>query len=43
MAGCATLIVTLPITALLAGLAVFAVGLAGRLLLRRRRPDHSPY
>jgi basic amino acid/polyamine antiporter, APA family len=43
MAGCAVLIVTLPITALLAGLAVFAVGLAGRLLLRRRRPDHSPH
>ncbi len=43
MAGCAVLIVTLPITALLAGLAVLAVGLAGRLLLRRRRPDHSPH
>jgi len=43
MAGCAALIVTLPVTALLAGLAVFAVGLASRLLLRRRRPDHNPH
>jgi APA family basic amino acid/polyamine antiporter len=42
IAGCAVLIVTLPITALLAGLAVFAVGLAARLLLRSRRPDHLP-
>jgi APA family basic amino acid/polyamine antiporter len=42
IAGCATLIVTLPITALLAGLAVFAVGLAARLVLRSRRPDHPP-
>jgi APA family basic amino acid/polyamine antiporter len=42
IAGCATLIVTLPITALLAGLAVFAVGLAARLVLRNRHPDHPP-
>lgn len=32
--GCAALVATLPITALLAGLAVFAVGLAGRQVSR---------
>lgn len=32
--GCAALIATLPITALLAGLAILAIGLAGRLLSR---------
>jgi len=35
--GCAALIATLPITALLAGLAVFALGLAGRQVSRWQR------
>ena len=35
--GCAALIATLPITALLAGLAVFAIGLAGRQVSRWQR------
>jgi APA family basic amino acid/polyamine antiporter len=43
IAGCAVLIVTLPTSALLAGLAVFAVGLAARLILRSRRPGHLPH
>jgi APA family basic amino acid/polyamine antiporter len=33
--GCAVLVVTLPWTAVVAGLAVFAIGLAGRLVLHR--------
>jgi APA family basic amino acid/polyamine antiporter len=42
IAGCAALITTLPITALLSGLAVLAAGLAGRLVLQGRRPAHIP-
>jgi APA family basic amino acid/polyamine antiporter len=33
--GCATLVVTLPVTSVIAGAAVLAVGVAGRALLRR--------
>lgn len=35
LAGCAVLVVTLPVQAVLAGLAVLAVGVGGRVLLRR--------
>jgi basic amino acid/polyamine antiporter, APA family len=37
-AGCAVLAVTLPLSAVVAGLAVFAVGVAGRLIFARREP-----
>jgi APA family basic amino acid/polyamine antiporter len=33
--GCATLVVTLPVTSVIAGATVLAVGVAGRALLRR--------
>ena len=33
--GCATLVVTLPVTSVIAGAAVLAIGVAGRALLRR--------
>ena len=36
LAGCLALVATLPIASVLAGIAVFAVGLAGRWLLRER-------
>jgi APA family basic amino acid/polyamine antiporter len=37
-AGCAVLVVTLPVVSVIAGIAVFAIGLAGRwVVLRRRR------
>lgn len=36
MAGCAVLVVTLPLASVLAGVAVFAVGIAGRAVFRRR-------
>jgi APA family basic amino acid/polyamine antiporter len=36
--GCALLVATLPLDAVLAGLVVFACGLAGRLLILRARP-----
>ncbi len=35
MTGCAVLVVTLPVASVLAGVAVFAVGIAGRALFRR--------
>jgi APA family basic amino acid/polyamine antiporter len=35
LVGCATLVVTLPWASVVAGLVVFAVGLAGRLIVRR--------
>jgi APA family basic amino acid/polyamine antiporter len=37
-AGCAVLAVTLPLSAVVAGLAVFAVGVVGRLLFARSEP-----
>ena len=37
LAGCATLVVTLPATAVAVGVLVFAVGVGGRLLRSRRR------
>ena len=37
-AGCAVLAVTLPLSAVVAGLAVFAVGVAGRLFFARSEP-----
>ncbi len=37
-AGCAVLAFTLPLSAVVAGLAVFAVGIAGRLVFARREP-----
>jgi APA family basic amino acid/polyamine antiporter len=40
-AGCAVLAVTLPLSAVLAGLAVFAVGVAGRLVFARSEPVSS--
>ncbi|MCX2728954.1 APC family permease [Saccharopolyspora sp. NFXS83] len=39
--GCLTLAATLPPTAVLAGLAVFAIGLLGRLITRRLRARHT--
>ncbi|MCD6638797.1 MAG: APC family permease [Nocardioides sp.] len=36
MAGCAVLVATLPVASVLAGVAVFAVGIAGRAVFRRR-------
>ncbi len=36
--GCVVLVVTLPLQAVLAGLAMFAIGLVGRAVLRRRTP-----
>jgi APA family basic amino acid/polyamine antiporter len=36
-AGCLTLVATLPWRSVLAGVAMFAVGLTGRWLIRRRR------
>ena len=36
LAGCLALVATLPVVSVLAGIAVFAVGLAGRWLLRER-------
>jgi APA family basic amino acid/polyamine antiporter len=35
LVACAVLVVTLPVSAVVAGVAVLAVGLVGRLLLRR--------
>jgi APA family basic amino acid/polyamine antiporter len=35
--GCLVLVATLPQIAILAGLAMFAIGLAGRVVLRRAR------
>ena len=41
-AGCLTLVATLPPTSVLAGLAMFALGLAGRrLILYRRKPGSA--
>ncbi|MCI2420637.1 APC family permease [Saccharopolyspora sp. K220] len=37
--GCAVLVVTLPWQAVVAGLVMFAVGLTGRLIARKVRPD----
>jgi APA family basic amino acid/polyamine antiporter len=37
MVGCAALVATLPISSVIAGLGMFAVGLSGRLLVRSRR------
>jgi APA family basic amino acid/polyamine antiporter len=37
MAGCAVLLVTLPVTSVVAGVAVLAVGVLGRLVVLRRR------
>jgi APA family basic amino acid/polyamine antiporter len=37
-AGCAVLAVTLPLSAVGAGLAVFAIGVAGRLVFTRSEP-----
>jgi APA family basic amino acid/polyamine antiporter len=42
VAGCAVLVAALPITSVLAGLVVFAVGLLGRLLVRHRHRSPSP-
>lgn len=40
VAGCMTLVVTLPVTSVLAGLVMLATGFAARTIaLRRRRPD----
>jgi APA family basic amino acid/polyamine antiporter len=39
--GCLVLVATLPVPAILVGVAVFAVGLAGRWLLHRRRRDDT--
>ena len=36
LAGCVTLVATLPVTAVVAGLAMFAIGLAWRVVIRRR-------
>ena len=36
-AGCLILVVTLPVAAILAGSAMFAIGLAGRAVIRGRR------
>jgi APA family basic amino acid/polyamine antiporter len=36
LAGCVTLVATLPATAVVAGLAMFAIGLAWRVVIRRR-------
>jgi APA family basic amino acid/polyamine antiporter len=41
VAGCSTLVATLPITSVIAGLVMFAVGLLGRLFARYRR-GHGP-
>jgi len=40
--GCAAMVVTLPWPSVLAGTTMFAVGLAGRWLILRRRPDNAP-
>jgi APA family basic amino acid/polyamine antiporter len=41
--GCVVLVATLPVTSLIAGLILFAVGLAGRLIvLRQRGRSHPP-
>ena len=42
LAGCLLLVVTLPIQAVLAGVAMFGLGLAGWLLTGRRRALHAP-
>lgn len=36
LAGCVTLVATLPVSAVIAGLSIFAAGLAGRVFIRRR-------
>ena len=36
LVGCVTLVATLPVTAVVAGLAMFAIGLAWRVVIRRR-------
>jgi basic amino acid/polyamine antiporter, APA family len=41
LVGCLVLVVTLPWSAIAAGAAVIAVGLAGRALARRRRPSSA--
>jgi basic amino acid/polyamine antiporter, APA family len=38
LVGCVTLVVTLPVDAVLAGLAMFAAGVAWRLIVQRRAP-----
>jgi APA family basic amino acid/polyamine antiporter len=40
--GCIVLVATLPWTAVLAGCVIFAVGLAGRGLVKARRARHEP-
>jgi APA family basic amino acid/polyamine antiporter len=40
LAGCVTLVATLPRTSVLAGIAVLAIGLTGRLLIRHH--NHPP-
>jgi basic amino acid/polyamine antiporter, APA family len=42
LVACAALVVTLPLTAVAAGVAVLAVGLAGRVILRRDPRSASP-
>jgi APA family basic amino acid/polyamine antiporter len=42
VAGCLTLVATLPWESVLAGLAMFAVGLAGRRLIPRRQEGTAP-
>jgi APA family basic amino acid/polyamine antiporter len=43
VAGCLVLVVTLPLPAVIAGLAMFAVGLAGRLVVLRLRDRQNSY
>jgi basic amino acid/polyamine antiporter, APA family len=46
LVACAALVVTLPVSAVVAGVAVLGVGLAGRMLVRRSRcrgRDSNPY
>jgi basic amino acid/polyamine antiporter, APA family len=42
LAGCLALVAALPVSAVVAGLVVFAVGLAGRALVRRRSSRPKP-
>jgi APA family basic amino acid/polyamine antiporter len=41
LVGCVVLVVTLPLSAVVAGAVVLAVGVAGRAVARRRRADAS--
>jgi basic amino acid/polyamine antiporter, APA family len=42
VAGCLVLVATLPLPAVIAGLAMFAAGLAGRFIVLRRRRRGDP-